>query len=392
MLKNSYNINTFFKNSSAIYPALFSFIFNLIIASSVSVDSYSEYILIISWGTFFGTMLTYSFVDLGISKDFKDTSALDNLALSIISSFFLGLGLIFLIILYGNNNNFFYENVFLLISFSIAFAWTRSFSLYWANSKNTNELIRSRFIRAIALLIFGLVLLNLNYYLHKLAIIFQVFAFISSLFFAFKYFKNFFNFQIITRNLNLQILKICTTRTSSMGIDMIHIPLCLYAMNSYIEMNPNSNTINIFIIGIGLPIIGIVTQILNEFFRGRIENFEVFMRPHENKLNNFKFFSISFILLFLFLMFYLQSFYLIFMFFIFGKLITSFTGLLVYKYGLEKIDLAINFFTTASIVAMFISQLSGSWLLVNLILASITAKYLIMFIFILRAFKIKNEN
>lgn len=374
------HIKTFLtpKHLTALIPAFFSFVFNLMIAATVDENSYANYILIIYWATFIGTISAWSFVDMSISEKLKASLPEDNLTLSLLSTFII----CFIFFLFSKNLNFigafFSQNALIICGFALLFSWTRTFNLFWANEKKFKELFLSRISRSASLIVFGLFFIVFHRADYVEAIIFQIFSFFIGLSISLKYFKSLKINKAIS-SLSIEGLRTSSFRTLSLGVDVLHIPLCLLAMNSASALNSEQINIEVYIIGLGLPAISILTQILNEFLRGQLNIIlDLFNRKHYY-LNLFAFllFSIVFSSWFYFLNFE-NIFYGAFILFIFGKLSSSFSGLLVYKLDYEKYDLLINAAITILIFILLLSKYEGSWFLVNIILATIASKYFLL--------------
>lgn len=370
------NILSLVKNSSAFLPALFSFLFNFMIASIGDTQSYSQYILLISWATFLGTLSSWSFVDLSISGTFQNSEPLKNLALSLLSSLFVCF-LFAAILVYSNFfSSFIKSNTILTCGFAVAFSWTRSFSLFWANSKNITALVQSRLLRALALFLLGASLLFFRIEDYRFAIFFQILAFLVGLGLVGKHLKAMANSQIFS-HFSSSVLRVSTVRTLSLAVDMVHLPLCLMAMNSFVTKHPVSSDLKIFVIGLGLPAIAIISQILNEYFRGRL-SLSGTKKHNKSRLVGISSLVALIISAWICVLVYEKAFYLVLVIFVFGKLLSSFVGLIVYKLNFEKYDLAVNVASTIAMLLLMNTSLFGSWHLVNLILTIIATKYLLI--------------
>lgn len=375
------------KYLSAFLPAFFSFAFNLIVARNSDVFEYSNYILIISWATFLGTISAWSFVDMSISRKLGNSVPSDNLFLSLVSSLFICA--IFFVI--GKNvfisDNFLAKNTLLITCFAITFSWTRIFGLYLANTQQNAELFRARVLRSISLFFFGCSLIYFDVGGYSLAIIFQIIAFCVGLLHINKFFS-LFAWRSSFSTLSMERIKSSSLRTLSLGVDMLHIPLSLLAVNKVIASNLGEEHTEAYILGLGLPAITIIVQVLNEFFRGQV----AFMLDWLQCIPRLRTFSVVFligsVLLCISYTLYLpQSFYFVFGFFIIGKLLSSFTGLLVYKMDYERFDLAVNVLITCVIGLGFLSDYSGSWGLVNFIIAAVATKYFVILAVVLAKIK-----
>lgn len=270
----------------------------------------------------------------------------------------------------------------LCITFSLFFSITKNYNLYLSNNKKHSELIRSRLWRCFFLLLYIPNIFIFGILDFKIALIFQIVSFISGSFIYFTKYIDLKKFKLLF-DLDLTIWKLCTLRSLSLVFDMIHIPLFFYALNDFVESNEKNRTVKIIAIGLAIPSIGIITQILNELFRGFRENLYLkFKRSNDSYLlRNF----IFYVLIINGFTFYLYSelLYNNLLFLIFGKILSSFTGILVFKLQIEKLDLSINI-----LVGLFISFLIffsyDKWLLVNMVLFTIGSKYYIMTYIVIR--------
>jgi hypothetical protein len=314
---------------------------------------------------------------MSISQRSGNSVPIDNLVLSLVSTVFI----CFLFFLFAKYipifDAFFSMNALLIACFALTFSWTRSFSLYWANTQQMDELVYSRILRSISLFCLGCAFLYFEIRGYSLAVSFQIIALCAGLLFTRKYLPLLARINIFL-NISLENLKSCTVRTISLGVDMLHIPLCLLAMNRAIELNLEDKNIEVYILGLGLPAVAIICQVLNEYFRGRVgsilewfEDRQVIRQVTVVLLVSAILFCLSYII------YIADSFYFVFSFFIIGKLLSSLSGLLVYKLDYERYDLGINVLITCVISIGFFSEYLGSWFLVNVILAAVAIKYVL---------------
>lgn len=363
------------KNSSAILPAGMSYVFNILIASSVAIEGYTNYVSLISWATFLGALSAFSFVDLSISKKFKNTSDEDNLFLALITSFLV----ISAFFIFFNSSSvlpkYVSDNSLILALLALALCWTRCLHLFCANTKQINTLIISRCSRGLTLFCLGSIYAFFSVNDFVVAMYFQVVALIIGLFAAYGVLVKLKLKAIST--FSFPIFKISILRTFSLGIDMIHIPILFSVLNQSVASAQNYDESKVFLLGLGIPFISILAQIMNEYARSRLDNIIKLFQENKKAIT---FLILTFLILATILFvkkFQAENFmYFIFVIFSVGKLSSAFVGLLIYRLGFEKYDLLINTLATTTLLAFIYVDFFEASLLVNIILGVLVGKYL----------------
>ena len=364
------------KNSSAILPAGMSSVFNILIASSVAIEGYTNYISLISWATFLGALSAFSFVDLSISNKFKNTSHEDNLFLALITSLLVISGFFIFISYSSMLPKYVSDNSVILVFLALALCWTRCLHLFCANTKEINTLIISRCSRGLALLFCVPIYVFFSVNDFVVALYFQVVALIVGLFAAYEILLKLKLKAIST--LSFPIFKISILRTFSVGIDMIHIPILFSVLNQAVASAQNYDESKVFLLGMGIPLISILTQIINEYARSRLNDIiKLFQDNVKAIILLILTLLISATILFVTKFYSENLLYFIFVIFSAGKLSSAFVGLLIYRLGFEKYFLLINTLATTTLLAVIYGAFFEASLLVNIILGVLVGKYLV---------------